>query len=349
MSENIRQEIKLPETDKLIVSSSPHLHSGENISKIMLYVIISLMPACAVGVYYFGFNAVKVLFYCTASSMIIEWICCKMAGRPSTLRDGSAAVTGILLAMNLNAGVPWWVCVIGSVMAIGLAKQLYGGLGYNPFNPALVARVGLLIGFPQIMTTWMAPQAHNFFALDTVTCATPLGLVKEGLTPDKLSQVTSSQSIVEYAIGNVGGCLGETSVFALLIGGLALIILKIIRWQVPVAYIGTVAIFTAIVHQVDPSATPSALFHLVTGGLFLGAFFMATDMVTSPMTGRGGFIFGVGCGIITCLIRIWGSYPEGVSFSILIMNSLTPLIDRYTCNRPFGFRPPEKKEEKINA
>lgn len=355
MSEN-EIGIKLPETDKLIVSSSPHLHSGENISKIMLFVIVSLLPACAAGIYFFGFNALKILVLCTVSCVAVEEICCRLAKKPSTIKDGSAALTGILLAMNLSAGVPWWICLIGSVMAIGLAKQLYGGLGYNPFNPALVARVGLLIGFTQIMTTWeptmeMAANKnhplHSFMqkGVDTVTCPTPLGIVKEGLPAEKIKIVTGSKAVAEYAIGNVGGCLGETSALALLVGGLALIIKKIIKWQIPVAYIGTVAIFTGIVHYFNPSATPSAVFHLVTGGLFLGAFFMATDMVTSPMTGLGGLFFGIGCGIITCLIRIWGSYPEGVSFSILIMNALTPFIDRYTCKRPFGFKPPEKAIE----
>ncbi len=345
---------RLPDCSRLLVSSSPHVHSGDSIRKIMLLVIVSLLPACAAGIWFFGLNALKVLILCTVFCVAVEEISCRIMRRPSTIWDCSAALTGILLAMNLSAGVPWWICLIGAVLAIGLAKQLYGGLGYNPFNPALVARVGLLIGFTQIMTTWeptsemlKAGNSHplNSFmqkGVDSVTCPTPLGIVKGKMTTEERKAVTGSKAVAEYAIGNVGGCLGETSALALLVGGLALIILKIIRWQVPLAFIGTVVIFTGLAHYFDPSLTPSPVFHAVTGGLFLGAFFMATDMVTSPMTGTGALIFGVGCGLITSLIRIWGSFPEGVSFSILIMNALTPMIDRHTAKLPFGYLSPQK-------
>lgn len=329
-----QKQIVLPKPENLLVSASPHLYGGETIPKIMLIVIIALLPACATGIYFFGINALRVLLLCTISCMGMEFILGRLAGRPDAWKDGSAAVTGILLGMNLSAGVPWWICLIGALLAIGLGKQIYGGLGYNPFNPALVARVGLLIGFPKIMTTWIAPTPGKFIA-ETVTCATPLGI-----EIDKFK--LTGEKIADYLIGNRSGCLGETSVFALLLGGLALIILKIIRWQVPVAFIGTVLVFTGIVHYMSPSTTPTPIFHIATGGLFLGAFFMATDMVTSPMTGKGAFVFGTGCGIITCLIRIWGNYPEGVSFSILMMNALTPLIDRYTEKLPFG-RAPERR------
>ncbi len=259
--------------------------------------------------------------------MAVEAVWKKAAGQPAdSWKDGSAALTGLLLAMNLSAGAPWWICILGSLLAIGLGKQLFGGLGYNPFNPALVARVALLIGFPQLMTSWVAPQPGKFFACDALTGATPLGA--EGKAVATLSDLFT---------GNVGGCLGETSALALLIGGVFLLIRKLIKWQVPASFIGTVAIITGLVHHFNPELTPPALYHVLAGGLLIGAFFMATDMVTSPMTGNGALIFGCGCGIITSVIRIWGGYPEGVSFSILFMNALTPLIDRYTIGKPFGY------------
>ena len=331
--------IKLPETEQLIVSTPPHLHGGGSIRKIMLLVILALAPACLAGIYFFGLNALKILIFCTVFCVAIEVLWGRIAGRPDCWKDCSAALTGILLAMNLNAGVPWWLCLIGAAIAIGLGKQLYGGIGYNPFNPTLVARVVLLIGFPKIMTTWNQPIPGRFIA-DTVTCATPLGIVKS--SPDaavgNFASIACPDRLFDYAIGNVPGCLGETSAVALLVGGLILICLKIIRWQVPFAYIGSVAVFAGTVHYFSPSTNPGIFFHLFTGGLFLGAFFMATDMVTSPMTGKGALIFGLGCGVITCLIRFWGSYPEGVSFAILIMNALTPMIDRFTSNKPFGLQ-----------
>jgi len=231
--------------------------------------------------------------------------------------------------MNLNAGVPWWVCILGGILAIILGKQLFGGLGYNPFNPALVARVGLLIGLPEIMTTWNATKSMS---ADVVTTATPLGMD------------AAETTIGSLLTGNVGGCLGETSGIALLIGGAILIAFKLIKWQVPLAYIGTVFAITGVAHLISPDTTYSPVFHVLSGGLLLGAFFMATDMVTSPMTKKGALIFGLGCGIMTSLIRLWGSYPEGVSFSILFMNALTPLIDRGTIRKPFGFVAPVKGE-----
>jgi electron transport complex protein RnfD len=304
----------------------------------------------------------------------MEAVIGRMLGRPDAWKDGSALVTGLLLGMCLSAGTPWWVCLIGCFLAIVVAKQIYGGLGFNPFNPALVARIGLIIGFPKILTTWVptrmmdktrfefaaALPAEQVDAIresgtlpflhpvpDGVTCATPLGDLKTAVEMNRVSEVFSTLSTPEnlwdYALGNLGGCIGETSAIALLCGGILLIALKIIKWQIPVAYIGTVAILSALVHHFrwHHSVLPAVAFQLLVGGLFLGAFFMATDMVTSPMTNRGCLIFGVGCGIITCVIRDWGSYPEGVMFSIVIMNALTPLIDRFTTGKPFGFRPPK--------
>ena len=363
--------IQLPDQEELIVSTSPHLHGGGSIRKIMYIVILSLLPACAAGVYFFGIEALRVLVLCTVFSVGIEILWCAIAGKTQTWKDGSAAVTGLLLAMNLSAGVPWWLCLVGALLAIGLGKQIFGGLGQNPFNPALVARVGLLIGFPKLMTTWVAPRNFEYMmntpgflnstqheqlaklgtshipfmnsGMDALTCATPLGIAK--INPETVQSAISQPAILEqYLWGNVGGCLGETSVIFLLIGAGLLFAFKLIRWQVPVAYIATVALFSFIAHKLDPSLTPGPLFHILTGGLIIGAFFMATDMVTSPMTQKGALVFGIGCGVITCAIRIWGSYPEGVSFSILLMNAVTPLIDRYTGGKPFGFKKTEKKE-----
>lgn len=323
--------IQLPDPTHLVVSNSPHMRSGENIKKIMFTVVAALLPACAVGIWFFGFAALKVLLFSTASCVVFEELWNKLTKRPSSWKDGSAIITGILLGMNLNAGVPWWVCIIGGFLAIILAKQLFGGLGYNPFNPALVARVGLLIGLPEIMTTWNQPQAGKM-VVDTMTTATPLGMVP------------GTVEIKSMLIGNTGGCLGETSAIALLIGGGILLVFKLIKWEVPVAFIGSVAVITGIAHWVNPAEYQSPVVHVLSGGLLLGAFFMATDMVTSPMTKRGALIFGLGCGIMTSVIRLWGSYPEGVSFSILFMNALVPLIDRNTIRKPFGYVAPEKGE-----
>jgi electron transport complex protein RnfD len=323
--------IRLPDPTRLVVSNSPHMRSGENIRKIMFTVIGAMMPACAVGIWFFGLAALQVLLLCTLSCVLFEELWNKMMKRPSTWKDGSAIITGILLGMNLNAGVPWWVCILGGLLAIILAKQLFGGLGYNPFNPALVARVGLLIGLPEIMTTWNAPQAGKM-VVDVTTGATPLGMAP-GVV-----------EIKSMLIGNTGGCLGETSAVALLIGGIILMAFKLIKWQVPLAFIGSVAVITGIAHWANPMVYQSPVVHVLSGGLLLGAFFMATDMVTSPMTKKGAWIFGLGCGIMTSLIRLWGSYPEGVSFSILFMNALTPLIDRMTMQKPFGYVAPQKEQ-----
>lgn len=323
------QSIRLPDTSKLIVSNSPHMRSGENIRRIMFTVVAALLPACAAGIWFFGLAALNVLLLCTVSCVLFEEGWNKLAKRGSTWKDGSAIITGILLGMNLNAGVPWWVCILGGFLAIILAKQLFGGLGYNPFNPALVARVGLLIGLPEIMTTWNQPAAGKM-AIDTLTTATPLGMAP-GMV-----------EIKSMLIGNTGGCLGETSAIALLLGGAILMAFKLIKWQVPLAFIGSVFVMTGIAHWANPSAYHSPVVHVLSGGLLLGAFFMATDMVTSPMTKKGAWIFGLGCGVMTSLIRLWGSYPEGVSFSILFMNALVPLIDRMTIQQPFGYVAPEQ-------
>ncbi|MFO7821941.1 MAG: RnfABCDGE type electron transport complex subunit D [Lentisphaeria bacterium] len=327
-------QIKLPETSKLIVSSSPHFHKKHDSRKVMLTVIAALLPACAVGIAIFGWRAVWVLGISTLACVLCEVLFCKLRGRPIPLADGSAVVTGLLLGMNLSAATPWWVCVIGAILAIGLAKQLYGGLGYNIFNPVLVARVGLLIALPGTMTTWVSATPGEFLpgSVNALTTATPLSKIAEaGFVPQ-------TSDYWNYFIGNMPGCLGETSVLALLLGGALLAFKGYIRWQIPAAYIGTVAAITFIANTAAPATYAPVQFHLLTGGLFLGAIFMATDMVTSPMSKKGAIIFGIGCGVITAVIRLWGNLPEGVSFSILFMNALVPLIDRYTANKPFGLK-----------
>lgn len=333
MTDEIKNEIEMPLMENVVVSSSPHLHANNSVSKIMFLVIVSLMPACFTGVYYFGFPALKVLVLCVLSCLLVEALWNVIAGREQTWRDGSAILTGLLLGMNLAACVPWWICFIGGCLAIILGKQLFGGLGYNPFNPALVARVGLLLGFTTQMTTWVSP-------VDGTTCATPLGMTIDH--PEFVGKVISCK---ELLIGNVAGCIGETSVIALSIGGIFLISLKIIKWHIPVSFISTVAIFTGICHWINPEVYMSPLYHVLSGGLFIGAIFMATDMVTSPMTEKGMIIFGIGCGVITCLIRLWANYPEGVSFAILFMNALVPLIDRFSAKKPFGTKEAELQKE----
>ncbi len=326
MSKETTPTVQLPDATQLVISSSPHIRGGETISKIMVQVFIALLPAAIAAVWFFGLAALEVMVLCTVGCIAVEELWNKCAKRSSTWKDGSAALTGLLLAMNLSSGAPWWICILGCLLAIGLGKQLFGGLGYNPFNPALVARVALLIGFPQLMTSWVVPNPGKWLACDALTGATPLAATGNELA-----------SISNLFYGNVGGCLGETSALALLIGGLFLLVRKLIKWQVPASFIGTVAIISGVAHHFNPELTPPALYHVLAGGLMIGTFFMATDMVTSPMTANGALIFGFGCGIITSVIRIWGGYPEGVSFSILFMNALTPLIDRYTIGKPFGY------------
>ena len=380
MTNEKKVDIKLPDTSELLISSSPHLHDGSSVKKIMYLVILALMPSCTMGVYHFGMAAVKVLGVCVISSLLFEYLLCRITGRENDWKDGSAIVTGLLMGMLLSAGMPWWVCVIGCFIAIVLGKQVYGGIGYNPFNPACVGRIALIIGFPQLMTSWVPTRFMDktklvfdkavlsesqieaiknmpslpFFnsVIDGVTCATPLNVVKDSralgtATQQFMGTMTDWHNVWNYSIGNIGGCIGETSAIALIIGGVFLVVMRIIKWQVPVAYIGTVAVFATIVHlSQEAPALPGAIFQVLTGGLLIGAFFMATDMVTTPVTVKGGVIFGVGCGIITCVIRNWGGYPEGVMFAIVLMNACTPLIDRWTSKCPFGSRSVKTPEVK---
>ena len=336
-------EIKLPDTSRLVVSTSPHFHSGEDVRRIMLTVIVALLPTCLAGFLVFGPRALVVVAVCGFSCVVFEAIFAKWMERPVRISDGSALLTGILLGLNLSAGTPLWICVVGSLIAIGLGKMIYGGLGYNPFNPALVGRVALFFAFPTVLTTWVKPVGPMTWVrnVDGMTAATPLGQLGllKAWVPAKVMQIAGHPiTVMDCFLGRTGGCIGEVSALALLIGGALLLARRLIRWQVPVSFIGTVALIAAITHGLAPERYAPVSFHIFSGGLFLGAIFMATDMVTSPMSRSGALIFGTGCGVITAVIRLWGSYPEGVSFSILIMNALTPLIDRYTVRRPFGSR-----------
>lgn len=313
--------------NKWIVSSSPHVHSGDSIQKNMLYVVLALLPAYLVALYYFGVGALAVSVIAIASCIGFEAFIQRFVLKTKvSISDGSAALTGLLLAMNLPSNLPWWMVIIGSMAAIGLGKMCYGGLGNNLFNPALVGRVFLLISFPVAMTVWPVPEPFSMAYMDAQTAATPLSLMKfDQMLPPILSTI----------VGNEGGSMGEVSAIALLLGGLFLIWKKVITWHIPVSILATVAVFTGIMHLVDPIAYENPLWHLCSGGLLLGAIFMATDYVTSPMTTRGQLLYGVGIGLITVVIRLWGSYPEGVSFAILLMNAATPLIDKYILPKRF--------------
>lgn len=322
---------RLPDVSRLLVSSSPHVRTTEDVSHIMLWVCAALLPSCAAGVFLFGWRGLGVLTMSVAGCLFFETLFCRMRRRPLAWRDGSALVSGLLLGLNLPPGAPWWLCLLGALLAMGLGKWAFGGLGYNLFNPVLVARVGLLIAFPHLMTAWLAPMAEPFaFGVDAVTTATPLGMWR--------MEHTATLDYGTLFLGRTPGCIGETSELALLLGGLLLVARRLIRWQGPLAYIATVAVFTGATHALNPTLCPPPVFHLLSGGLFLGAIFMATDPVTTPLTGTGSALFGLGCGVITCVIRIWGGYPEGVSFVILFMNALTPLIDRLMTGAAFGAR-----------
>ncbi|MDD3876468.1 MAG: RnfABCDGE type electron transport complex subunit D [Bacteroidales bacterium] len=321
----------------LTVSGSPHIKGVDNVKKIMYGVVIAMIPAMLISFYFFGLGAIKVTLVAIASCLLFEFLIQRflLKGK-TTINDGSAIITGILLSFNVPSSMPSWMIIIGSLVAIGIAKMSFGGLGKNPFNPALVGRVFLLISFPVDMTNWPKPQAFSTALTDAITGPTPLAIVKEGISKGQtIPEIMSSGKIPAYVdmlFGNMGGSLGEISTIAILIGGLYLLFRKIITWHIPVSFIGTTFVFALILWLIDPSLYINPLFHLITGGLMLGAVFMATDMVTSPMSKTGQIIFGFGCGVLTILIRVWGAYPEGVSFAILLMNSVTPLINK-------GFKP----------
>lgn len=319
---------------KLSTSSAPHVRTKDSTSKIMLDVIVALVPAVIAGTYFFGLYALVLSIIGMVSAELIELFIMRVLRKDkSFVPNGSAAVTGLLLALNVSAATPWWVLVIGVVFAIAIVKHAFGGLGQNIFNPALAARVFLLVSFPTAMTTWYKPI--NSFAgwyTDAQTTATPLAILKlQGF-----SKVMENTNYLDLAFGNVGGCIGETSAILLFIGFLYLLFRGRIKVIVPATYIGTVLMVASIFYSINPERFGSPTFHILAGGLMLGALFMATDMVTSPMTLKGQAIFGIGCGILTMLIRYLGGYPEGVSLSILLMNSLVPIIDRHTQPKIFG-------------
>ncbi len=326
--------------NKLTVSMSPHAYDKFSVKKLMSGVILAMIPALLVSIYYFGFDAIKVNLIAIASCVFFEWLFQKVFIKGKlTINDHSAIVTGMLLAFNVPSNLPWWIIVIGALVAIGIGKMSFGGLGNNPFNPALVGRVFLLISFPVQMTSWPKVSVLNFAMTDAQTGATPLAIVKEGLKNGESYSSIMNSMPHEYAdmfMGNIGGSLGEISAAALILGGLFMLFRKIITWHIPVSVIGSVAIFTAILYGINPETYANPSFHLLTGGLMLGAIFMATDMVTSPMTPKGQIVFGIGIGVITVLIRVWGAYPEGISFAILIMNSVVPLINNWLKPKRFG-------------
>ncbi|MDP8222624.1 MAG: RnfABCDGE type electron transport complex subunit D [Candidatus Lernaella stagnicola] len=330
---------------RLIVSSSPHVHGPDSVPKIMWSVVAALVPATALSIYTFGLGAALTVLWAVAGCVMAEALFARLLKRPLTITDGSAAVTGLLLALNLPANAPWWMTLIGCLVAVGLAKWAFGGLGQNIFNPALVARVFLLISFPVQMTSWPLPMgAGRFRSLDALTGATPLGRINEAILRDKPEMLDGMASWTDMALGNIPGSMGEISAVALMIGALFLLYRGYITWHTPVSYIGTVFVLGHLLHLTKPELFPSGQVHVMAGGLMLGALFMATDMVTSPLTGKGQLIFGLGCGVLTVVIRLFGAYPEGVSFAILIMNATVPLIDRFTVPKKFGYVPPQKEE-----
>jgi electron transport complex protein RnfD len=324
---------------QLLISGSPHVHGGDSVNKVMRGVIIAMLPALLVSFWFFGLGAIYVTLAAVVSCVAFEFLIQKyiMKEEPS-VSDGSAIVTGILLAFNLPSNLPIHIIIIGALVAIGIGKMSFGGLGKNPFNPALVGRVFLLISFPVEMTSWPKPSNFPTAITDAVTGATPLAIVKEGVAKGESVESLMGQlpSYMDMMLGVQGGSLGEVSAIALLLGGLYMLFRKIITWHVPVSFIGSVLLFTGILWLVDPTQYVNPLFHLITGGMMLGVFFMATDMVTSPMSKKGQLIFGAGVGIITIVIRVFGAYPEGVSFAILIMNAFVPLINSSLKPKRFG-------------
>jgi len=348
---------------KFIVSSSPHLQAKHTTSNIMWNVVLALLPAWIFGIYVFGGRALWLTIIAIATAALTEAAIQKVRKVPVTITDGSAVITGMLLAFNVPPGVPWWIVAIGSIVAIAIGKQVFGGLGYNPLNPALVGRAFVMASWPVAMTTeWIAPRGGSLsgaVGMDAVTGATPLTVLK--LSRDKILNPETADNLVaeaqkavelvynawpEMAIGRIGGCIGEVSAILILLGGLYLILRGFADWRTPISYIAGVALLGWLFGGVSGIGTGHVLFQIFSGGLFLGAFFMATDMVTTPITKSGRWIFGIGCAVLTIFIRRWGGYPEGVSYSILLMNIFTPIIDRHTRPRVFGT---SKKKKGIDS
>ena len=323
----------------LNVSPSPHAHGKESTQKLMLNVVVALIPAFITSVFYFGIGAIIVTATSVASCLLFEYLIQRfILKKPISITDGSALVTGILLAFNLPSNIPVFTIITGSFIAIAVAKMTFGGLGNNPFNPALVGRVFMLISFPVQMTSWPVPKGLATGYTDAVTGATPLAIIKEGLkNGESLSSLMDKiPTPVQMFLGNMGGSMGEVAAVALLVGFVYLLFRKVITWHIPVSVIGSMAIFTTILWLVNPEKNADPMFHILAGGVLLGAIFMATDYVTSPMVPKAMLIYGCGIGIITVIIRVYGAYPEGVSFAILIMNAFVPLMNAYIKPKRFG-------------
>lgn len=315
----------------MIISPAPHVHGPNKTQRLMLDVLIALVPALVVSTVVYGLRVLALTLFSVCCCLLFEWFIQRYMLRGKlTINNLSAVVTGVLLAFNLPVNIPLWMVAIGALVAIGVAKMTFGGLGKNIFNPALVGRVFMLIAFPVAMTTF--PEAA-----DAIAGATPLTMAKEALKNGvPVAEVMQNVSIKDMFIGVESGSIGEISAVALLLGGLYLLWRRVITWHIPVAVLGSMGIFSLITWLIAPEAYMSPLFHLMGGGAMLGAWFMATDYVTSPMTPKGSIIFGVGVGVITMLVRLWGAYPEGMSFAILIMNSVVPLLDKYILPKRFG-------------
>ena len=319
--------------DKLIVSPSPHLHTKTSTKSLMRDVVIALLPAVVVSVLFYGWSELLVLGVSVASCVLLEYLITKFLLKTTcTIGDWSAVITGVLLALNLPATTPWWVVLIGAVVAIGVAKMTFGGLGQNLFNPAIVGRVFLLISFPTYMTDWTKPQGFITNSIvDAFTGSTPLGIAKESG-----ADALASLDYCDMLFLNIGGSAGELSAIALLVGFVYLLARKVIKPYITLSIIATVAAFSGIFWAINPTVYTDPLFNILTGGLLLGSIFMATDYVTSPMSKWGGIVFGIGIGVITMLIRYFGAYPEGVSFAILIMNSVVPLLNKWFHTKKYG-------------
>ena len=320
----------------MIVSPNPHIHSKDSTKSLMRDVVIALVPAIICSVIFYGWQELLVLGVSVASCVLLEWAITKyMLKQPSTVGDLSAVITGILLALNVPYTTPWWVVFIGAVVAIGVAKMTFGGIGQNIWNPALVGRVFLLVSFPTYMTSWSKPQ--GLFGVDAISGPTPLGTIQEGLMQGStVQELTASFNYKDLLFANLGGSAGEVCALALLVGFVYLCCRRVIKPWITLSIFATVALTSLIFWGIDPSRFTDPLFNLLTGGLILGACFMATDYVTSPMSLWGGVVFGVGIGFLTMMIRYFGSYPEGVSFAILIMNSVVPLLNMWFKQKKFG-------------
>ena len=324
--------------NKLLVSPSPHVHAPVSTKSLMRDVVIALLPAVIVSVVFYGLGEIVVLATSVISCVLIEYLITRfLLKKPSTVCDYSAAVTGILLALNLPYTTPWWVVSIGALFAIGVVKMTFGGLGQNIFNPAIAGRVFLLVSFPGYMTKWQMPQ--GLFGVDAVTGSTPLGMITEGLAKNLTVPEIMSEKGLSYAqmlFANLGGSVGEISALALLAGFVYLLVRRVIKPHITLSIWGTVAAVSLIFWLVNPDRFTDPVFNLLTGGMILGSCFMATDYVTSPMTVKGGIVYGIGIGFITLMIRYFGSYPEGMSFAILIMNSVVPLINMWFHQKKYG-------------